>query len=204
MQHAALPAAPLAALATLDVEAGIARLMGQRTVYLQALARFRDEQATAAQTIERAVRDGNMALAQRLLHTLKGAAGMIDAHALQASALALESALRTAALPDAALTRLGADLRTLLGLLASEAFQQETSLETASVPALAPDAAPFDALRALLDLGDGAALDLVVAARTGLQMRYGERHYASLAAAVAGFDFEGALLLLDALEQQTA
>ena len=88
---AASPPGPPPAI---DVEAGVERMMGNRQLYLRALARFRREYRHAGPSIRAALAAGDHMRAQRLTHTLKGAAGMIEAGALYASALALESALR--------------------------------------------------------------------------------------------------------------
>ena len=61
------PAAAGAAPAPLvDVEAGVERLMGNRPVYLRALARFRHDYRSAGAAIGTAIETGNLALAQRL------------------------------------------------------------------------------------------------------------------------------------------
>ena len=49
----------------------------------------------------------------------------------------------------------------------------------------------------MLDIGDGAALDLVSAARRELSDYLGERDYAALSDAVADVDYAGALVLLN-------
>jgi hypothetical protein len=63
----------------------------------------------------------------------------------------------------------------------------------------APLPAPANALanlRAMLEIGDGAAVELVAAAHGELRAHLGERDYAALSAAVGDFDYERALLLL--------
>jgi HPt (histidine-containing phosphotransfer) domain-containing protein len=192
---ASLPSVPGHGLAqVVDVEAGVARLMGNRHIYLRALARFRSDYRNAGAAIRAALDAGDTALAQRLAHTLKGAAGMIEAGALQAAALALEGALCGAdselapflACLDGALSDV---LRELDGMapLAQEPAPPATPVE--------PDAARR--LRAMLDIGDGAAVELVAAARTELVAELGEGEYEELCAAVMMFDYERALELLD-------
>jgi len=177
----------------LDVEAGVERLMGNRTIYLRALARFRTDYCDAGAAIGRALAGGDLALAQRLVHTLKGAAGMIEAGALQAAALALEGALRSdPAAADARLLRLdnelGQVLRELDALLPAE---QQVTHPVDSGPA------PVARLRAMLDIGDGAAVELLAGARAALCAELGEAAWLALNEAVADFDYERALALLD-------
>ncbi len=184
-----------------DVEAGIERLMGNRPVYLRALARFRLDYRSAGAAIRTAIDTGNLALAQRLAHTLKGAAGLIEARSLHAAALALDDALRaplsrdrdTPAIADLFL-RLDAELAHVLRELDTMAELAENAVPA---PRLARSDDTVSRLRALLDIGDGEAVDLVEQAREALVGELGEKTYGALAAAVADFDFERALALLD-------
>jgi HPt (histidine-containing phosphotransfer) domain-containing protein len=80
----------------LDVAAGVARMMGDASMYRRVLARFRDEYAAFPSALRGALARHDGAGAQRLAHTLKGAAGMIEAGALQAAALGLEQQLQAA------------------------------------------------------------------------------------------------------------
>ena len=177
----------------LDCEAGIERLMGNRPLYLRVLARFRSDYHGSAGAIRDALEAHDTELAQRLAHTLKGAAGMIEAQALHATALALEDVLRGGK----------RDARTLLPPLEAaltEVLRELDAMEWVTLatppPAPAPDNAVAD-LRAMLDIGDGAAVELVAVAHSELSMHLGERGYAALRAAVTDFDYESALKLLD-------
>jgi HPt (histidine-containing phosphotransfer) domain-containing protein len=190
-----LPSVPGHGLApVVDVEAGVARLMGNRHIYLRALARFRSDYRNAGAAIRAALDAGDTALAQRLAHTLKGAAGMIEAGALQAAALALEGALCGAG------SELAPFLACLDGALSHVLRELDGMAPLAQEPA--PPAAPVEPdaprhLRAMLDIGDGAAVELVAAARTELVAELGEGEYEDLRAAVMMFDYERALELLD-------
>jgi HPt (histidine-containing phosphotransfer) domain-containing protein len=83
--------------APIDVAAGVARMMGDRQMFLRVLARFCDEYDNLPTTLRAALAAGDTGLALRLVHTLKGACGMIEAGPLQAAALALEERLRMGA-----------------------------------------------------------------------------------------------------------
>lgn len=192
---------PAAPAPLVDIEAGVERLMGNRPVYLRALARFRHDYRSAGAAIGTAIESGNLVLAQRLAHTLKGAAGMVEARSLHAAALALEAALRTAPAGTAGASaiaplyvRLDAELAHVLREL-----DAMTGLADAGVmaPRLARNNDVLGRLRTLLDIGDGEAVDLVEEARDALVAQLGEERYGKLGAAVADFDFERALRLLD-------
>ena len=178
----------------LDIEAGVERLMGNRAIYLRALARFRNDYRNAASAIRGALDAGDGAKARRLAHTLKGAAGMIEAPALHAAALALENALRDGESgADALLARVDAALAAVVRELDAMVLLGEAPPRT---PA-APTGDNLARLRAMLDIGDGAAVELVATAHSELSAHLGERGVAELSAAVADFDFERALTVLD-------
>ncbi len=184
-----------------DVEAGVERLMGNRPVYLRALARFRLDYRSAGAAIRTAIDTGNLALAQRLVHTIKGAAGLIEARSLHAAALALDDALRAPRPQDSHMPAIPALFLRLDAELAHVLRELDTMAELSEAAAPAPRLARSDdtvsRLRALLDIGDGEAVDLVEQARDALVKELGEETYGALAAAVADFDFERALALLD-------
>ncbi|MEW6373201.1 MAG: Hpt domain-containing protein [Pseudomonadota bacterium] len=199
---ASQPAAAGTAPAPLvDVDAGVERLMGNRPVYLRALARFRHDYRSAGAAIGTAIETGNLALAQRLVHTLKGAAGMIEAPSLHAAALALEAALRAATASQADLPSLRAPFVRLDAELAHVLRELDAMTDLAEAGAPAPRLVGSEnvmvRLRTLLDIGDGEAVDLVEDARDVLVAQLGEEEYGKLGAAVADFDFERALALLD-------
>ena len=78
-----------------DIVDGLDRVMGDRDLYTRMLRRFRKDYMGGDGPIRIAIDAGDRALAHRLSHTLKGAAGMIGARPLHQAACALETALRT-------------------------------------------------------------------------------------------------------------
>jgi HPt (histidine-containing phosphotransfer) domain-containing protein len=182
----------------IDIAAGMERALGDRRMFMRFLDRFCSDFARTPSDIRAALAAGDAELAQRLAHTLKGAAGMIEAKALQQRALALEQALRSGAgaratemeLMEAELGRVLAEGRQLVagdGPAAARAGP--------TVPAPAPQDA-ISRLRELLDLGNGTAVDLMHDARLELVAALGEARYGDIAAAIDKFDFEQALRLL--------
>ncbi|QNM98775.1 ATP-binding protein [Chitinimonas koreensis] len=162
------PAAPAAAETAalpqvdgLNTESGLARTLGDRTLYLDLLDRFGQEQAGVIGRI-RAALPADAALARRLAHTLKSVAGLIGAGAIQALAGELEDSLMVpGGVPDPIrLAELEHALEHLLAGLA--AFRgQATSSHGASAR---------DGLIMLLRAQDSEALD------------YYDRHHAALTA----------------------
>jgi HPt (histidine-containing phosphotransfer) domain-containing protein len=180
----------------IDVAGGIARLMGDSALFARVLARFGKEYRGMPDAIRGALDSGDMPLALRLAHTLKGAAGLIEAVPLRRSAQALEQALRgNVDDPYARLAQLDGALDAVL-------HELDTALALAPAPVRAPpplSPADCDArmrLYALLDEGNGDALDLVRDAEATLRTEMGDEMYARLAEAIDAFDFDGALALL--------
>jgi two-component system sensor histidine kinase/response regulator len=84
-------------VAGLDAKDGLARVAGKRELYLKLLRQFIDEQGAVLEHVTRALSKSDMALAERLAHTLKGVAGNIGARQVQSAAGILEKLIRTKA-----------------------------------------------------------------------------------------------------------
>jgi len=190
---------------------GIARLMGDNALFMRVLARFRNEYRQAAAGIRTALGNGDTPLALRMVHTLKGAAGMIEAVPLRRAAQALEQILRH---PDGngggKSSGTGDEWQRLARL---EQALDRVLLELDAAAALVPPAPPqassparpvpihddtLQRLAALLDDGNGEAVDLVREAAGALAAQLGEQRYRQLADTIEAFDFDGALVLLAA------
>jgi HPt (histidine-containing phosphotransfer) domain-containing protein len=190
--------APAAAPA-LDYRAGLERLMGDQAMYLRVLTRFHIDYRDSGARLHGALAGGDLVLAQRIVHTLKGAAAMIEARLLRQFAADAEQALRAGA---------GCEPRLVEGLereLARVMAQLEMLLqrprETEHAPARESADAPVSGadlarLCAMLDLGDSAAQDFIGKHGAGLAALLGQARMGQLQAAMDAFDFEGALRVL--------
>jgi HPt (histidine-containing phosphotransfer) domain-containing protein len=181
----------------IDVAGGVERMMGDRAMYARVLERFRSDFQGAAGAIRAAFEGGDHALAQRLAHTLKGAAGMIEARVLQRRALALELALR--ADRDDCAVQIGLT-EAELGRVVREIGHLAPDARTAAPQGACPGGYRGDVverLRAMLDVGDGAATDLIRNEREQLLAALGEARFGRVVAAIGVFDFVLALRLLD-------
>jgi two-component system sensor histidine kinase/response regulator len=186
----------------LYVEEGLERLMGDRALYLQMLRRFRKTYLDCAARLRAALDAGELEQLQRLVHTLKGAAGMIGAQQVYRHALALEEACGS---PDgvcgAALAQLGPALHSVLGMIESILDGMDP---TPAPEPLTPAAPPASAqllvqqLARLLEDGDGAAIDLLERSASVLAAGMGVAVFQEVAAAAHQFDFEAALAALAA------
>ncbi|MFC0135703.1 phosphotransfer domain-containing protein [Massilia eurypsychrophila] len=178
----------------LDVADGLARVMGDRALFARMLRRFAADYGAGVTPIAGALASGDLRLAHRLAHTLKGAAGMISAHALHHHAGLLELALRkgdraAAAELDAVGAALAALLPTIDRLLGGKAVQAVP----AAAAALPSDHLLVAQLAELLANGDGAAVDLLEQSGTALAAALGHARFCEVALAANEFDFEGAL-----------
>ena len=187
--------ADAAARELVDVADGIDRVMGDRELYARMLRRFRKDYSGGDHPIRAALDSGDRALAHRLSHTLKGAAGMIGARPLHQAASALETALRTGSGTEAQC--LGA-LAPALSQVIAVLDQLLDDAAPAQVHASLPDAAIADPalLARLLDLlmsGDGGAIDLLDDAEASLRMILGDAQFSEVALAANEFDYDRAL-----------
>lgn len=187
--------ADAAAREVVDVADGIDRVMGDRDLYARMLRRFHKDYTGGDKPIRVALDAGDRALAHRLSHTLKGAAGMIGARPLHRAASALETALRTASgTENACLDRLTPALAQVIAVL----DMLINDIPRAMPQVIPPDVAMADPalLAHLLDLlmnGDGAAIDLLDESAASLRVILGNAQFEEVAAAANEFDYERAM-----------
>lgn len=196
-----------------DHAGGVARLMGDTSLFARVLERFCKEYRQAAGRIRAALDAGDLETAIRLAHTLKGAASMIEAVPLRREAQRLEHLLRHGDQdPDAVLARLRAELERVLGeldtLLDVSPEQPARASEDAVAPTVRDDRDDGDdaphRLATLLDAGNGDAVDVVRDDATALTARLGPELYVQVARAIESFDFDGALEMMQQYRPRTA
>ena len=77
----------------LDIRAGLRRVAGMRELYIQTLRRFLEDSSDVVERLRQLIGCGDVQAAVRAAHTLKGAAGMIEAREIFGLALAVEQVL---------------------------------------------------------------------------------------------------------------
>jgi HPt (histidine-containing phosphotransfer) domain-containing protein len=203
-----MPGQAAASADILDTAGATSRVLGDGALYLRMLRRFQVDHPAAASPIRDAIASADLTLAHRLAHTLKGTAGMIGAELLHSRASALELRLRTdgalAAAPELALVEqaLLEVLTVVERLLEGEPAGGRPS--ATATPAPPHKASPTAAgaglllrqLAALLDTGDGAAIDLLEQAGPTLKAALGPAGFSEVMLAANAFDFEAALTAL--------
>jgi two-component system sensor histidine kinase/response regulator len=119
----------------LDTADGLTRMAGNRALYLKLLRRFAGEHATTSARVAAQWRAGDRHAAGNSVHALRGVAGNLGAHALQAAAAQLEAGLQDSA-PTVQLDALQLAFDSVL-----DAFVERVRFALGE-PELAPAAAP--------------------------------------------------------------
>ncbi|MBI5615871.1 MAG: PAS domain S-box protein [Gammaproteobacteria bacterium] len=182
----------------LDVAAGLRNLAGRRDTYFRMLARFSELHLDDAEAIRAALAAGRHDDAERLAHTLKGAAATMGLRRLALLAQDMERALKSGAGAD----EVPARLTTLASGVAEakRAIAEAATAGPAPLPAPAPDAAT--ARRALADLerwlesDDLRAGEAWTAARVVIAAGHGAESEARIGRLIEAFEFPAALAAL--------
>jgi two-component system sensor histidine kinase/response regulator len=187
----------------LQVETGLQQLMGDRELYLQILRRFRQRYPDSGCEARKSLTSGELGHAQRIIHTLKGAAGMIGAQQVYLLASQLEPLCAGPASGwSGLLAQLEQALRSLIavidGVLDGDPQQilavQSNAAGTATH--MPETRMLLQHLARLLDEGDGAAIDVLEQSATVLAASLGVEVFQEVTEAAHQFDFETALATL--------
>jgi CheY-like chemotaxis protein len=188
-----------------DMAGGLNRVAGNKRLYRDLLAQFATKEGDAGSQILAAIEIGDRKLAERIAHTVKGVAGNIGLGSVFAAAEKLERAIRDAEVP-----------------VVLEEFSQVLTQQVEAIHQAMRDAVPdwraerekgagFDVraasaaiahLRALLESGDGDAIEAFLALEGVLAGICDKSRLSALNAAISEFDFSGALSKLDQIEKE--
>ena len=187
-----------ATISGLDVQDGLRRVLGKETLYQSMLQKFIHGQSQFVLDFRSAAESGDLALAKRLAHTLKGVAANIGAHDVSANAAGLER-LVEAGLAD---SNWKSDLETVSALLDRliTDIQQALMESNADVDGVKKsanlDAAQVNRLLKLLVDHDAEAQDVFDQMASGLKQEY-PLIYGQIKTAIDTFDFAKAHELLN-------
>lgn len=188
----------------LDSKDGLARVAGNRKLYLKLLRQFMEEQGSAVTRIDTAFNDGDPVLAERLAHTLKGVAGNLGAGHVQTAAGTVEKLIHKRAAESevkvaiqqlaSALDPLVARLNTASGLVAAE--------NQAPVRAMRPigSAQVRDAateLTKLLSEFDSSAVEFIDGNHAALRSLFTNQKWIQFEKSVQNYAFADAQALLE-------
>ena len=193
------PQEALPSIAGLDTNDGLARVGGNRKLYVKILRQFVEQQGPASDQVADALAKGDHALAERLAHTLKGVAGNIGAAGVQSAAAALERVLRDRSNADeverarqrvgVVLEPLATGIRAALGPAGSDASAPVQPAAPTN-PARSREAAAQ--LATLLSDSDPAAGEFVDANREALRPLFDAAGWSEFDTLVQGYAFADA------------
>jgi PAS domain S-box-containing protein len=197
------PGVDLPAIEGLDTKDGLTRVAGNRKLYLKLLRQFVEQQGPTLNQISTALEGGDIALAERLAHTLKGVAGNIGAKRVQAAAGALEKLIRD----KAGRTEVDAVVQQVAGVLDPLVGQLRSTWGSAAVDAPAQTAAVAvdpaksrEAAARLIDLlaeFDPGAADFIETNRAVVQPLFAGETWAEFEKLVQGYSFGDAQAQLE-------
>jgi CheY-like chemotaxis protein len=188
-------------IAGVNVADGVKRVAGNKRLFRDLLVQFAAKQGDAASEISVALASGDLALAERIAHTVKGVAGNIGIAEVQSAAQKLEKAIRDR------LDSVQPLLNEFAALLKTQvaAIRQELRTSPPTIPRKVRTS-PFDLqaasdaiarLRRLLEASDGAAEPAFQSLLDAVEGAVEKPQLDALSAFINDFDFDAALAKLD-------
>ncbi|GBU20821.1 hybrid sensor histidine kinase/response regulator [Fibrobacteres bacterium R8-0-B4] len=190
-QAAAQPAPPKAPPAESEEDARLR---------MRLISNFLKDNKTKDEEIKNALMAGDIKLAHRLAHTLKGVAGLVAQPGLQSASYVIENALNSGDTDTASkgLGKLSEELKKSLAELAAISDSAQKQEEAKAEPAVKLDKFEalelIDKLRALLENGDSDCMSLIDGLRSIPESK-------KLIEQVEDYDFEPALETLEGIRK---
>ena len=183
----------------IDVTAGLARVAGNRRLYIDLLRRFASGQAGVAREIAKALEGNDRELAERLAHTLKGMAGNLGVSSVQTIAAKIEQQFRDGHSPEK-----NENLAFLESAIGSTIERIQIAFPGGAPPEdsesrnenLEATLSALQRLSALIEENDSEALDLFESMRRSLEVASPREGVAKLRERLQAYDFKTALSLL--------
>ena len=178
----------------LDLDGGLRRTAGNVGLYHRLLSSLANTQADAAERVAAALRERDDQAAMQITHTVKGVAANLGATALAEAASRLDNTLQTGQPSGDDLDLFRRTLAETVALIRD----LPTTGRTLAEAAIPGSADLVERLRALLQAGDGEAIDLVQAHRDSLQRLLGVASFRAMESELERVAFEAAAAVLDA------
>ena len=197
------------AIEGIDTEGGLRRVVGNKRLYLDLLRRFSEGQRDFDARIREAFDTGNLQVAERLAHTLKGVAGNIGAGEVQTLAGELEACINGKAFKAAA-----GMLERLATLLASTFDRIDRALASNVAAPDSPESEVgsgggsslgemLDRLGAYAEESDSEALEYFASIRGDLLAACDAATVARLEGAIRSYDFAAALTIIEDVSRKS-
>jgi CheY-like chemotaxis protein len=195
-------------IAGVNVADGVKRVAGNKRLYRSLLIQFVEKQGDAAAEISAATKSGDLKLAERIAHTVKGIAGNIGIAEVQSTAQKLEKAIHDGhdsvpSLLDEFAASLSSQVDAIRQALRESAPTMPQEAHTSPVNGEAASGA-IARLRTLLEASDGAAEDAFHRLQDAAEGAVEKSQLDALENFINDFDFEAALVKLDEIAKVCA
>ena len=180
----------------LDIALGLSRVGGNAKLFRNLLKKFSQNQNTALDIIKEALQGGDLELAERTIHTLKGVSGNIGAMELHVAARDLEASIKEkpAAVPTGLFDLVQEHLATVLNSVQKLSHEQadgesdvEKKLDRKTVDPLLKE------LKELLEDDDTDAIDIVEKLQGILKGSEAGEALSEVEKCIGQYDFEDAV-----------
>jgi len=178
----------------IDTQTALRRIGGNRHRYVSLLRRFADSQVGAVGEIRAALKAQDSATAQRIAHSLKGAAANLGANALATAAAGAEVAIKTQSEVEPALVEMERTLFTAVAAIQKTpppAEKIESTLSGNGDPSVILQ--PLSRLKKLLEADDSEAAEFILEAQGSFSAVLSRTEVETLTRMVSDFDYESAL-----------
>jgi CheY-like chemotaxis protein len=189
-----------------DVAAGLQRVAGNKRLYRDLLTQFAVKYGSTGTTISQALVSGDRSKAERLAHSLKGAAGNLGINEIFQAAGNLEAAIRASQtgvedLIEELTAALDRQVRNIQAVVSVEGADEKTRLDSRPTDPEKVFAALAN-LKELLEANDADAPEAYRNLAAVLGYSGNRSRLEALGAAVNSFDFEAALKRLDEIGRE--
>jgi signal transduction histidine kinase/CheY-like chemotaxis protein len=188
-------------IAGVKVADGLNRVAGNKRLYRDLLGQFAAKQRDAAAQLSTALENGDLKLAERIAHTVKGVAGNLGIIDVQSAAQKLEKALRDG---EENVSTMLTEFESVIGTQVQaieKALRDSATARPETVPTLSFDgeaaAAAIVALRRLLEASDGNAEESFRSLQDAVENVVEKPYLDALSESINDFDFDAALAKLD-------
>jgi CheY-like chemotaxis protein len=195
-------------IAGIKIADGLNRVAGNRRLYRDLLGQFAAKQGDAAAQISTALESGDLKLAERVAHTVKGVAGNLGITEVQSVAQKLEKALRDGeGTVSTVLVEFASVMRAQVRAI-EEALRDSATARPEEVQASPFDrkvtAAAVARLRILLEASDGDAEESFRSLQDAVAGVVEKSYLDGLSTSINDFDFDAALVKLDEIAERCA
>src|SRR5262245_24839082 len=182
----------------IDVRAGLKRTGGNQKRYETLLRKFAEQQTGTVASIRAALLGSDAATAERIAHSLKGAAATLGANSLSEAAARVESAIRSGRGVEEAVQFLSLALDGVLSDLWS-ALPEDVACNGGDHTAGEAATESLIQLKRLLEADDGEAADFIADAKSHFAGVLTTAEIKALTDRIDNFDFDAALKYLSAI-----